>query len=238
MPDSSSSKNNSCSSLESKINLKCSSRLAEQIGFIVEIDKLKNILRETRVMFQPRLENDAEHSWHLAMMVMVLSEYANIDKSVDKSNSANPLDIKKILQLVLIHDLVEIDAGDVFSYADFDPAEKHRKECLAADRLFNLLPLDQAKYFRQLWDEYEAQQCIESRFARAIDRLQPFLHNYFTDGFTWRKYNITVDRVKNHILRDMKPGSEILWKFVDDLLDDAVAMGMLLPTKSSSKIEA
>lgn len=205
------------------IDLKCSHRLTEQIGFIVEMDKLKNILRETRLVFQQRLENDAEHTWHLAMMVMVLAEYANTPDPQTK------LDLGKTLQLVLLHDVVEIDAGDVFSYADFDPAEKHHKECLAADRLFNLLPGEQAKHFRDLWNEYEDQQTIEARFARSIDRLQPFLLNYFTNGYTWRKYNITVDRVKNHILRDMKPGSEALWRFVDNILDDAVAKGMLLP---------
>lgn len=197
-------------------------RLLQQIEFLVEIDKLKNILRETRLMHQHRLENDAEHSWHLAMMVMVLHEYATNKTNVQ-------LDLKKVLQLVLIHDIVEIDAGDVFSYADFDPAEKHHKECLAADRIFQILPKDQARYFRGLWNEYEEQNTTEARFARAIDRLQPFLHNYYTDGYTWRKYNITVDRVRNHILRDMKPGSEVLWQFVDDLLEETVAKGMLLP---------
>lgn len=203
-------------------------RLSEQIKFLVEIDKLKTILRETRLMHQHRLENDAEHSWHLAMMVMVLHEYANVTPDLE-------LDIKKVLELVLIHDIVEIDAGDVFSYADFDPKEKHRKECLAADRIFNILPDDQAKYFRDLWDEYESQAHIEAKFARALDRLQPFLHNFYTDGYTWRKYDITVDRVKNHILRDMKPGSEVLWQFVDDLLEEAVATGMLLPAVSESQ---
>lgn len=202
--------------------LKCSARLAKQIGFIVEIDKLKTIIRKTRLMHQHRLENDAEHSWHLALMVMVLSEYANLEPNCS-------LDINKVLQLVLVHDIVEIDAGDVFSYANFDPAEKHRKECLAADRLFNLLPPDQAQYFRDLWDEYEHQATIEARFARTMDRLQPFLQNYYTDGYTWRKYDITVDRVRNHILRDMKPGSDILWRFIDDLLGEAVSEGMLLP---------
>ncbi len=208
--------------MSDNVNLKCSKRLEEQIGFIVEMDKLKNILRETRLIFQHRLENDAEHSWHLAMMVMVLSEYANVSNS-------QQLDLGKTLQLVLLHDIVEIDAGDIFSYADFDPAEKHRNECKAADRLFNLLPTDQAKYFRDLWDEYEDQKSIEAKFARTVDRLQPFLQNYFTDGYTWRKYNITVDRVKKHILRDMKPGSDALWAFVDNILDEAVAKGMLLP---------
>jgi len=212
--------------MSENIDLKCSKRLAEQIGFIVELDKLKNILRETRIIFQHRLENDAEHSWHLAMMVMILSEYANCDNQTDKSKA---LDIGKTLQLVLLHDVVEIDAGDVFSYADFDPKEKHRKEVLAADRLFNLLPPDQAKHIRALWDEYESQATIEARFARTIDRLQPFLQNYYSNGYTWKKYNITVDRVKKHILRDMKPGSEALWRFVDDLLEGAVEKGMLLP---------
>jgi len=199
-----------------------SKRLLEQLNFIKEIDKLKTIYRETRLIHDTKLENDAEHSWHLAMMVMVLHEYANVDNDYN-------LDIKKVLELVLIHDIVEIDAGDVFSYADFCREEKHRNECKAADRLFNILPHDQAIHFRALWDEYEAQQCIESKFARTLDRLQPFLHNYYTDGFTWRKYGITVCRVRNHILRDMKPGSDVLWKFVDDLLDELVEQGMLLP---------
>lgn len=198
------------------------SRLLQQIDFLVEVDKLKGILRETRLMHQHRLENDAEHSWHLAMMAMVLHEYATNETHLE-------LDLKKVLQLVLIHDVVEIDAGDVFSYANFDPSEKHRKECLAADRIFQILPSDQAQFFRDLWNEYEEQNSIEARFARAVDRLQPFLHNYYTDGYTWRKYNITVDRVRKHILRDMKPGSEVLWRFVDDLLEETVAKGMLLP---------
>lgn len=219
---------NASSSKKNKDSI-CSSRLKEQVGFIVEIDKLKNIFRETRVMFEHRLENDAEHSWHLAMMVMVLSEHVNLE-------NPHTLDIKKTLQLVLIHDIVEIDAGDVFSYADFDPNEKHRKERLAADRIFNLLPKDQANSIRALWDEYEDQSSIEAKFARTIDRLQPFLHNYYTDGFTWRKYGITVDRVKKHIFRDMKPGSEVLWRFVDELLEDAVARGMLLPEPDSVNI--
>ncbi len=197
-------------------------RLLQQIDFIVEIDKLKTILRETKLMHHSRLENDAEHSWHLALMAMVLSEYANTESGLN-------LNIKKVLEYVLIHDIVEIDAGDVFSYANFDPAEKHRKEALAATRLFNILPEDQSIYFRKLWDEYEAQSSIEAKFARTLDRLQPFLHNYYTDGYTWRKYGITVDRVRTHILRDMRPGSEVLWKFVDDLLAICVAKGMLLP---------
>jgi len=202
--------------------LKCSARLAKQIGFIIEIDKLKTIIRKARLVHQHRLENDAEHSWHLALMVMVLSEYANLEPNCS-------LDINKVLQLVLVHDIVEIDAGDVFSYANFDPAEKHHKECLAADRIFNLLPPDQAQYFRDLWDEYEVQETVEAKFARTMDRLQPFLQNYYTDGYTWRKYDITVDRVRNHILRDMKPGSDVLWRFIDDLLSEAVSEGMLLP---------
>lgn len=197
-------------------------RLLQQIDFIVEIDKLKTILRETKLMHHSRLENDAEHSWHLAIMAMVLSEYANTEPGLS-------LNIKKVLEYTLIHDIVEIDAGDVFSYANFDPAEKHRKEALAATRLFSILPEDQAKYFRKLWDEYEAQASIEAKFARTLDRLQPFLHNYYTDGYTWRKYGITVDRVRAHILRDMLPGSEALWKFVDDMLEITVEKGMLLP---------
>lgn len=199
------------------------SRLKTQIEFIVEIDKLKSIFRETRLIHNDKLENDAEHSWHLAMMVMVLHEYAN-----DTENNLD-LDLKKVLELVLIHDIVEIDAGDIFSYADFCREEKHRNECKAADRIFNLLPPDQAKYFRDLWDGYEAQDSMEAKFARAIDRLQPFLHNYYTDGYTWRKYGINVNTVRNHILRDMKPGSKVLWQFVDDLCHIAVEKGMLLP---------
>jgi len=196
-------------------------RIDSQIKFIVEIDKLKSVLRATKLMHEDKPEDDAQHSWHLALMVMVLAEYANTNGLV--------LDTKKVLEIVLIHDIVEIDAGDVFSYANFCPKEKHQKECAAADRIFNILPADQAKYFRSLWDEYETQATVEARFARAVDRLQPFLHNYYTDGYTWRKHGITVNRVRDHILRDMKPGSEVLWKFVDDLLQSAVEQGMLLP---------
>lgn len=202
-------------------------RLSKQIEFIVELDKLKNIVRETKLMFSDRRENDAEHSWHLAIMVMVLQEYANTEPGVE-------LDIKKVLEYVLIHDVVEIDAGDVFSYANHDPDEKHRKECLAADRIFAILPSDQAVYFRKLWDDYESQATIEAQFARALDRLQPFLHNYYTDGYTWKKYDITVDQVRDHAFRDLKPGSEVLWNFINELLDNAVNTGMLLPEQEAT----
>jgi len=196
-------------------------RLAQQIDFIVEIDKLKKIGRQTWLMDQSRKENDAEHSWHLATMVLVLQEYAK-----DQN-----LDLLRILKMVLMHDFVEIDAGDTFTYDDVGALDKAEREQRAADRIFHLLPGDQAVELRQLWGEFEARATPESHYAAALDRLHPILHNYFTQGRAWREHGVTSEMViaRN---RHIAEGSPALWEFVQQLVQDAVEKGNLAPYQS------
>ena len=191
-------------------------RLRKQIQFIVEIDKLKRIYRQTLLMDGSRNENDAEHSWHLALMAMVLSEYA----------AARELDISRVMKMVLVHDLVEIDAGDTFYYDEKGNLDKADREQLAADRIFGLLPSDQAEEFRALWEEFEERKTDEARFAASMDRLEPQLQNYHTNGHTWKKYDVRKPRVleRNHTIRE---GAPDLWEFVKELLEDAVRKGIL-----------
>ena len=191
-------------------------RFKNQIEFILEIDKLKRIQRRTTLLDKSRQENAAEHSWHIALIVLILSEYAEEDN----------LDILQVIRLLLAHDLVEIDAGDTYCYDEIGRQDQKAREMKAADRIFSLLPADQADRFRSLWDEYEARKTPESRFANAIDRLQPLLHNYFTRGHTWQKHGIR----KKQVIARMKPvddGSHFLWDYVSRLIDDAVARGFL-----------
>ncbi|MBW1891807.1 MAG: HD domain-containing protein, partial [Deltaproteobacteria bacterium] len=161
------------------------SRLEKQIQFIIEIDKLKKIVRQTLLTDHSRKENDAEHSWHIALMSVLLSEYAQ-EKGID---------LLHVVTMLLVHDLVEIDAGDTFCYDQKGNADKLERETKAADRIFNILPEDQAASFRSLWDEFEAGKTAEARFAAAMDRLQPLLHNYNTEGGTWKEHRILKDQV-------------------------------------------
>ena len=193
-----------------------SERFESQIEFLLEIDKLKRILRRTTLLDRSRQENSAEHSWHIALSVLVLAEYADDDN----------LDLLHIIKLLLAHDLVEIDAGDTYCYDEIGGQDQKERETKAADRIFNILPSDQAEAFRALWDEYEAKSTPESRFANALDRVQPFLHNYFTRGYTWQKHGIN----KKQVLTRMQPvdnGSHVLWDYVSGLIDDAVEKGYL-----------
>ena len=191
-------------------------RLQKQIQFIIEIDKLKKITRQTSLMDKSRKENDAEHSWHLSVMAMLLAEYAKDDK----------IDVFHVLQMLLIHDLVEIDAGDTFCYDEAGNANKLDREIKAADRIFNLLPTDQAHYFRELWDEFETRESPESRFAAALDRLQPLLHNSRTQGGTWREHQIKRHQViqRNSPISD---GAPALWEYAANLIDEAFEKGFL-----------
>ena len=191
-------------------------RFNSQIEFILEIDKLKNILRRTTLLDRSRQENSAEHSWHIALILLVLSEYADEDN----------LDLFKVIKLLLAHDLVEIDADDTYCYDEMGGRDQKIRETRAADRIFSILPPDQAQTFRALWDEYEDKDTPESKFANALDRLQPFLHNYFTRGHTWQKHGIR----KNQVIARMQPvddGSHFLWDYVSRLIDDAVEKGFL-----------
>ena len=196
--------------------LPVSDRLRQQIGFIVEIDKLKQVHRQTLLMDGSRAETGAEHSWHLAVMVLLLAEHA----------AAPDLDIGKVIRLVLVHDLVEIDAGDALPYDADAMRGQAERERAAADRLFALLPADQASMFRALWEEFEAGATPEAAFALAIDRLQPLLHNHRTGGAKWRELGVTADQVRRRQAA-IEAGSPALFALAVDLIDDAVALGFL-----------
>ncbi len=193
-----------------------SARLKQQIEFILEVDKLKHVLRQTILLDRSRRENSAEHSWHIALLVFVLAEYS---KETD-------IDLFHVMKMLVIHDLVEIDAGDTYCYDDKGRQDQHQREEIAADRIFGLLPADQAAEFRALWDEFEKRETAESRFANALDRVQPLLHNYFTDGQTWQENNINSRQVHAR-MRPVKAGAPDLWDYVNTLIDDAVGKGFL-----------
>ena len=192
-----------------------SARLRQQISFIVEIDKLKHVLRQALLIDKSRRENDAEHSWHLAIMAVILAEYA-----------APGIDVLRVLKMLLIHDIVEIDAGDTFLYDTAGKIDQAERESRAAARLFGLLPEDQRMELRALWDEFEERRTSDAMFAAALDRLQPLVHNYYTEGSTWQRMGITADQVAacNSIISD---GSTILWRAVQRLIDDGIRRGYL-----------
>lgn len=194
------------------------SRLQQQLDFLKEIDKLKNILRQTILMDGSRRENDAEHSWHLAMMAMVLLEYAD-DQRVSLS---------RVLQMALIHDLVEIDAGDTFAYDEKGYESKEQREKQAADRIFGLLPEDQGSYYRALWEEFDAMQTPDSLYAGAIDRLQPLMHNIHTDGYTWRNGKVNSEQVYRR-MQPIRLGLPRVWPMIDEWIQQAIEKGQILP---------
>jgi putative hydrolase of HD superfamily len=192
-------------------------RLDSQVAFILEIDQLKRILRQTVHLDCARRENDAEHSWHLAVMAMLLVEYATEPN----------IDLKRVMQMVLIHDIVEIDAGDTFCYDVEGCKHQAAREQVAADRLFGMLPTDQATEMRAAWDEFEAAESAESRYARALDRMHPLLHNLETDGFAWKQHRVTHKAVlaRNAPIGDSAPA---LWNYLVARIDDAREKGWLL----------
>ena len=193
-------------------------RLDQQMRFVGEIDRLKSVLRQTMLAGPGRRENSAEHSWHLAMMAVTLGEHA-----------PPGTDIGRVTAMLLLHDLVEIDAGDLFVYADdAQQARQEEAERAAADRIFALLPPDQAASFRGLWDEFEERRTPEARFARGLDRLQPMLENLTAGGGTWKEHGITADQVlvKVQLIDD---GSVSLGRYARDLVDRAVRDGLLAP---------
>ncbi len=191
-------------------------RLSQQIRFIIEADKLKEIFRQTLVTQSRRRENDAEHSWHLTLLVIILAEHSN----------AQPLDVLRVLKMLIIHDLVEIDAGDTFAYDTARMADQHAREARAADRIFGLLPPDQTKELRDLWEEFEARKTHEAKFAAAVDRFQPMLLNCLTEGAAWKNHGVTSDRViarNQHIGEGSKP----LWEYMSQMIQEAIAAGHL-----------
>ena len=192
------------------------SRLEQQIQFIVEIDKLKNVIRRTNLVDDSRLENSVEHSWHAALMAFLLVEYAS-------DPNLNPAHVAK---MILVHDLVEIDAGDTFCYDQAAGLDQREREIKAAERIFNILPPDQAREIRALWDEFEAGQTAEAKFAATLDRLQPVLLNYHSGGGSWRKHSITHAQVLKRNSR-IAEGSPALWEYALGLINDAQARGAL-----------
>lgn len=189
--------------------------LQSQMQFLIEIDKLKTIERRTRIIHGERLENDAEHSWHLAMMALILQGHSNKD-----------IDIFKVVKMLLVHDLVEIDAGDTFAYDTQGNIDKYERELKAAHRLFGMLPEQQAKELLSLWTEFEMKETQEAQFASSLDRLQPIIHNHQNEGDTWQKYNITSEQV---LIRnaEMANGSETLWTYAQQLVQHSIDQGIL-----------
>lgn len=191
-------------------------RFEKQLEFILEIDKLKQIYRQNLVTGTNRNENDAEHSWHLAMMAILLSEYASEQK----------IDVLYVIKMVLIHDLVEIDAGDTFAYDEKGYEDKEEREQKAADRLFNILPADQAEEMLKLWREFEAMETPEARFAASLDRFQPLLLNYNTNGHTWKKPGVSSEKVFKRI-EPARTQAPQIWEYATNLIKNAIDKGML-----------
>lgn len=190
-------------------------RLSRQLAFLVEADKLKSVLRRTPLVAASRFENSAEHSWHLLLAAMVMHEHA-----------ADEVDLWRVFEMLVVHDLVEIDAGDTFAYDADGLATKTAREDAAADRLFGLLPGDQSRHFRARWEEFEAQETPEARFAAAIDRLQPLLQNAGCGGGTWRTHALTRAAVLDRMapIESELPG---LWPAVLEVVDAFSAAGVL-----------
>jgi putative hydrolase of HD superfamily len=190
-------------------------RLEQQYAFLAECLKLAEIRRQTLLPASRRRENDAEHSWHLCLMAITLAEHSNV-----------PVDLARVLRMLIIHDLVEIDAGDTYAYDAAGMVGQHEREARAADRIFGLLPADQGAELRACWEEFEARLTPEARFAAAVDRLQPVLLNILTDGEKWREHGITRAKVvaRNQHARE---GAKAVWAHALAMLDDAVARGIL-----------
>ena len=178
-------------------------RLAAQFAFLQEIDRLKGVLRATPIGDASRRENSAEHSWHLAMYALVLADQAGPG-----------VDISRVLMMLLLHDIVEIDAGDVPIHAAHDTEAQAAKERAAADRIFGLLPADQAAAFRALWDEFEAAESADAVFAKSLDRVQPVLLNHASGGGSWTEYNVTLQQLDTRVGEKVRRGAPQVWDFV------------------------
>ena len=190
-------------------------RLKKQMDFLLEADKLKFITRQTYLSDGKRKENDGEHSWHLALMAVLLSEYSN-----------EKVDLVKVITMVLIHDIVEIDAGDTYAYDAVGNQSKREREVKAADRIFNILPEDQAKKFRQLWEEFEAYETPEAKFAHVCDNVQPLMLNDATDGLAWREHDVKKSQVLQRNSRTGE-GSQVMMEYINKILDKNVESGNL-----------
>lgn len=189
--------------------------LLKQVAFIKEIDKLKYIQRRTKLFNSDRHENDAEHSWHLAMMVLVLAEHSD-----------RPIDVLKVLKMVLIHDLVEIDAGDTFIYDTIKDHVNTDEERLAAKRIFGMLPEKQAEEYIAIWEEFEEGTTDEAKFARVVDRFEPLLQNTSNNGGTWAEFNVNYEKVYDK-KKVIQYGSSSIWEYAERLINESVEKGIL-----------
>ena len=192
-----------------------SERMTAQLRFIVELDALKAVLRATTLMDKSRQENSAEHSWHLAMMALLLAEYADV-----------PIDVVRVVKLVLVHDIIEIDAGDTPAFGVTGHEDKSERELLAAQRLFGLLPQEQHAELMALWDEFESQETAESHFALVLDRMHPLLQNANSEGGTWVTYNVTRSQVSAR-MQPIRAYSAALWAYTESIIAKGVADGYI-----------
>ncbi|ANZ10366.1 HD domain-containing protein [Vibrio parahaemolyticus] len=191
-------------------------RLEKQLALLIELDKLKSVLRRTRVKSaEGRLENSGEHSWHVALMAVLMEEHANA-----------PVDICRVMKMLLIHDVVEIDAGDTFVYDTAATKEQAEKEIKAAERLFGMLPTDQGQELLALWLEFEAAQSDDAKYAKALDRLIPMLLNYHNNGQSWKENSVTREQALT-INKRIEFGSVTLWDKAKELIEEATEKGWL-----------
>ena len=188
-------------------------RLEQQLKFIVEIDKVKNIFRQTYLADGERKENDAEHSWHIALMAYLLQEY-----------SEEPVDVPKVMLMVLIHDLVEIDAGDTYAYDSEGTKTKREREVKAAERIFGILPEDQGAYLRELWDEFEEYETADAKYAHLLDNFQPLLLNDASNGKSWEEHVVQKEQIYKRNERIPETSKQI-WKKMQDIIQKHIDLG-------------
>ena len=198
-----------------KNNPEAKRRLEKQIAFLMEVDKVKNIFRQTYLADGKRKENDAEHSWHLALAAVLLKEHM-----------AEDVDLGRVMTMVLIHDLVEIDAGDTYAYDMEGAATKREREVKAAKRIFGILPEDQGIYFRELWDEFEEYETADAKYAHLLDNFQPLLLNDASEGKSWEEHGVHKSQVCRRNAR-IPETSEIVWEKMLEIMDKHIAAGRL-----------
>ena len=191
-------------------------RFEQQLAFLTEVDKMKNVLRQTLIADGSRRETDAEHSWHFALMAMVLYEYCDCPH----------VNLNRVLKMALVHDLVEVYAGDTFAYDEEGNRDKLKRETEAADKLFGLLPEDQGVEYRKLWEEFDAMETPDALYAASIDRLQPLLNNLLTQGHTWKLGHVTSQQVYQR-MAPIRQGAPELWSFVEYAVNDSIQKGYL-----------
>ena len=201
-------------------------KLKQQLHFLSEADKMKSVFRQTILSDRTRAENDAEHSWHFALMAMTLFEYAGFEG----------VDINRVVKMAILHDLVEIYAGDTFAYDVKGNEDKEVREKEAAAKLFSLLPCELAGEYRGMWEEFDLMQTPDAMYAAAIDRLQPFLNNYLTDGHTWVKHGVSADMIYER-MAPVKDALPELWEFVECVIGDSCEKGYIKANHKPAKEE-